>query len=55
MFGLLLVLLGIVLAVIDIFVPDSSTPRRGTLLHVAVILIGIGVLVGVGSVAELGD
>lgn len=47
--GALLVLVGILLAVIDVFVPADSRFRNGSLLHVAVILIGIGVLLGVGE------
>lgn len=44
--GAILVLLGLIAAVLDIFIPESSATRRATLLHVAVILVALGVLLG---------
>lgn len=45
--GTLLVLLGIILAVVSLFIA-AHTHR---LLTAAVVLIGVGVLAGVGSIA----
>ena len=49
--GAVLVIVGVILAVIDLAVQPSGTPtwtRRG-LLAFAVILIGVGVLLGTGD------
>lgn len=43
--GAVLVLIGIILAVVSLFVPNYSH----RMLAAAIILVGIGVLVGVGS------
>lgn len=45
--GSILVLLGVIFAVLDFFIPDRIDNRlRGGLLTLAVVLIGIGVLLG---------
>lgn len=48
--GAILVIVGVILAVIDLFTGNRrygpAGGYGGTLLHVAVILIGVGVLVG---------
>lgn len=51
----LLVVVGIIFAVLDFFVPTPASPNgarwRGGLLNVAIILIGVGVLIGVTAVS----